>query len=117
VKTLTEKDRKELFPGGFKPLHWALVVYAALVPVAYFVALRAPGRKDWPLWAFIVVLHGLFCALVAAVCKLVVSALEFLPPPSRFRTYTGHMENFIAVLAIWPFCIAIIMLVWKLTHG
>jgi hypothetical protein len=114
---ITEEVRKELFPGGLKPLYWALLVYIALVPVAYFVAIAAPGRKDWPLWSYAAVPHALICAAVAASCKAVVSIVEQWVPNSRLRPYTGHIRNFIAVLAIWPFCIAVIMVVYKCKHG
>src|SRR5262245_30304454 len=73
---LTEKDRKEAFPGGWKPLYWALFGYVVLVPVAYLVATIAPGRKDWPLWSYTTVMHALLCAVVAAVCKVVVLIVE-----------------------------------------
>src|SRR5215469_819417 len=68
---MTEETRKELFPGGFKPFYWALLVYAALIPVACIVAVEAPGRKDWQLWSYAAVTHALICAAVAAVCKVV----------------------------------------------
>jgi hypothetical protein len=114
---LTEKDRKELFPGGWKPLYWALFSYLALLPLAYFVATIAPGRKDWPLWSYTAVMHALLCAVVAAVCKVVVTIVEQWIPNSRLRPYTGHIRNFIAVLAVWPFCIAVFMVIWKIKHG
>ena len=114
---LTEKDRKELFPGGCKPLYWALFAYMALVPLAYLVATNAPGRKDWPLWAYAAVMHALLCAAVAATFKVVVTIVEQWIPKSRLAPFAGHIRNFIAVLAIWPFCIAVFMVVWKLKHG
>ena len=114
---LTEKDRKELFPGGCKPLYWALSVYVSTVPLAYLVATNAPGRKDWPLWSYTAVMHALLCAVVAASCKVVVTIVEQWIPNSRLIPYTGHIRNFIAVLAVWPFCIAVFMAVWKLKHG
>ena len=112
----TEDTRKELFPGGFKPFYWALLVYVALVPVAWFVAIEAPGRKDWPLLPYTAVLHALICAAVAACCKVVVSIVEQWVPNSRLRPYAGHFRNFISALALWPFCIAVIMIVWKCKH-
>lgn len=92
-------------------------MYAALVPVAYFISLNAPGRKDWQLWTFTAAMHALLSAVVAACTKAVVSILESWIPKSRWRAYTGQMRNFLGVLAIWPSCIAIIMVVWKLRHG
>jgi hypothetical protein len=114
---LTEQDRKELFPGGWKPLYWALFVYVLLVPVAYLLATGAPGRKDWRLWSYTAVMHALLCALVAASFKVVVLIVEQWIPNSRLLPFTGHIRNFIAVLAIWPFCFAVFMVVWKLKHG
>ncbi len=114
---LTEKDREELFPGGWKPVYWALSVYVALVPVAYLVASIAPGRKDWSLCSYTAVTHALICALVAAVCKLVITIVEQWIPNSRLGPYTGHIKNFAAVLAIWPLCAFVVMLFWKLRHG
>jgi hypothetical protein len=115
--TLTEKDRKELFPGGWKPLYWALFAYVILVPLAYLMATIVPGRKDWPLWAYTTVMHALLCAVVAAGCKVMVSIVEQWIPKSRLRPHTGHIRNFIGVLAVWPFCVAVFMVVWKLKHG
>ena len=62
---MTEDARKELFPGGFKPLYWALLVYVVLIPVGYSAATEAPGGKDWPLWSYAAVMHALICAVVS----------------------------------------------------
>src|SRR5436305_13406279 len=84
VKTLfTQNERKELFPGGFKPVYFALAVYVLLVPVAYLFSMEAPGRKDWPLWSYTAVMHALMSALVGIVCKVVVSIVEEWIPKSR----------------------------------
>ena len=114
---LIVKERKELFPGGWKPLYWALLGYVTLVPIAYLVAIIAPGRKDWPLWSYTTVIHALLCAALAAVCEVVVSVVEQWIPNSRLQPYTGRIKNFIAVLAVWPFFFAVFMVVWKLKHG
>jgi hypothetical protein len=114
---LTEKARQVMFPGGYKPLYWALFAYVTLVPIAYLVATDAPGRKHWPLWSYTAVMHALLCAVVAATLKVVVTIVEEWIPKSRLAPYSGHIRNFIAVLAIWPFCIAVFMVVWKLKHG
>jgi hypothetical protein len=110
-RQMTEQDRKELFPGGLKPVYWALLVYVVLVPLAYLVAIEAPGRKDWPFWAYAAVTHAILCAVVAATGKVVVSVSEQRAPNSRLRPYAGHIRNFIAVLAVWPLCIAIVMVI------
>ena len=114
---MTEQVRKELFPGGAKPLYWALFMYAALVPLAYLLAVKAPGQKDWPLLPYAAVMHALLCAVVAASGKAVASIVELWVPNSRLRPSTGHIRNFIAVLAVWPLCIAVFMLIWKPQHG
>src|SRR5690242_16782455 len=85
----TEEARKELFPGGFKPLYWAIFIFVALIPVAYLIAIKAPGRKDWPLWAYAAGTHAILCAVVAASGKAVVSIVEQWIPKSQLRPYTG----------------------------
>lgn len=113
----TEENPDEPSPGRFKPLYWVLFAYAALVPIAYLMATAAPGRKDWPLWAYVAVMHALLCALVAATCKLLLSILDYWTPKSRWFPTAGQAENFIVVLAVWPFCMAILMAIWKYKHG
>lgn len=113
---LTAKESNHLVPGAWKPVYWAAAVYVALVPIAYFLGIIAPGRKDWQLWSFTAVTHALLCALVAATSKVIVLIVEHWMPRSRLRPYTGHIRNFIGVLAVWPFCIAVFMVIWKLKH-
>jgi hypothetical protein len=89
---MTEQDRKELFPGGFKPLYWALFVYVALIPLASWLAIEAPGRKDWPFLPYAAVMHALLCAAVAASGKAVATIVDQWFPNSRLRPYTGHIR-------------------------
>ncbi len=114
---MTEQDREELFPGGLKPLYWALFLYVVLIPLAYLLAVSAPGRKDWPLLPYAVGMHALLCAVLAASGKAVASVVEQWVPNSRLRPYTGCLRNFVAALAVWPLCFAIFMIVWKCKHG
>jgi hypothetical protein len=108
---LMEQDHKESVPKRFKPLPWALRVYLILIPVAYLVASISPGSKNFPFYFFVAVMHALMCAVVAAICKAVAEVVDAWLPRSRLRPYTGDIRNFVALLAIWPFCIAIIMII------
>jgi hypothetical protein len=112
---MSDQNHHELFPAGWKPLRYALLVFAALMPVAYAVALVAPGRKEFPFWGFVAVLHALLCAVIASLCKVVVSVAEAWFPRSRLNQYAGPLGNFIAALAVWPFLVAVFMVIWKST--
>ena len=114
---MREKDRKEVSPSGYRPLYWGIIAYVALVPLAYLTASLAPGQKDWPLLGYTAVLHALLCGTVATCCKLVCTVVEEWIPNSRLQPYVGDIRNFIAILAIWPFCVAVFMVVWKVKQG
>jgi hypothetical protein len=108
---MDNQSQNELFLGGMKPFRYALIVFVALIPVAYAVALVAPGRKSFPFWGYVAVMHALLCAVVASLCKVAVSVAEAWMPRSRLNRYAGPLRNFIAALAVWPFLIAVIMVV------
>jgi hypothetical protein len=90
----------------------ALLAYAALVPIAWQLALVAPGRKDWPVWMFAAVLHGVLCAVIAHVTEIVFAVLERLRSDVR---YEGEPFRFVRALAVWPVIVAIWMIIRKLT--
>jgi hypothetical protein len=88
----------------------ALAVYVAVVPIAYWIGLVAPGRKNWPLWMYAAVTHGVLCALIGFVTKAVVGLLELL----RFDVHMeGEVVLFLRTLAVWPSVVVIWMLVRK----
>jgi hypothetical protein len=54
------------------------------------------------------------CALVAVICNAAIAITEAWMPRSRLNRYASQIRNFDAALAIWPFIIAVVMLVLKL---
>jgi len=96
------------------PLCYALLIFVALIPIAYAVGLVAPGREAFPFWGFVAVMHALLCAVVAAICNAAISITEAWMPRSCLNRHASQIRNFDAALAVWPFIIAIIMLVLKL---
>lgn len=110
----TAEDRSR--PGKdlptFRGARAALLVYAAMLPIAWPLALVAPGRKDWPVWMFAAVLHGLLCGLIAVLAKIVFMVLEQLR--SDF-CYQGTPFRFIRTLTVWPLIVSIWMIIRKLT--
>lgn len=105
---------KSLAEEWRRPLYYALLVFVVLIPIAYAVGLVAPGRKSFPFWGFIAVMHALLCAVVAVICNAAITITEAWMPRSRLNHYASQIRNFDAALAIWPFIIAVIMLVLKL---
>jgi len=111
-------DRNELLPGGAKPFIAALLVYIGLLPMAYFVATFAPGRKDSPFWPYFVGTHAIMCGVVVAGARALVSVLKQWKPGSRLRAYAGHIDNFIFALGPPALIAVIIVFFWKLKpHG
>lgn len=96
-----------------KPLFYALLVYLVFIPVAYAVALVAPGRKSFPFWGYVAVMHALMCALVAVICNTTISITTAWMPRARLNHYASQIRNFDAALALWPFIIAVIMIILK----
>jgi hypothetical protein len=105
---------KSLAEAWRTPLYYALLVFVVLIPIAYAVGLVAPGRKAFPFWGFVAVLHAVLCALVAVIGNAAISVTEAWLPRARVNRHASQIRNFDATLAVWPLLIAIIMLVVKL---
>src|SRR5262249_39579470 len=111
---MAKLDRNELLPGGAKPFVAALLVYIALLPVAYLIATFAPGRKDTPFWPYLIGTHAIMCGVAVAGAKALISVIKQWAPRARLRAYTGHIDNFIFALAPPALIAAIIIFFWKL---
>ena len=90
----------------------AFLVYGAMVPIAWQLALVAPGLRDWPVWMFAAVLHGILCAVIAHLAEVVLAVLELVRSHVR---YEGEPSRFVRTLAVWPVIVSIWMIIRSLT--
>jgi hypothetical protein len=92
---------------------WVLLTYLLVLPIAWHVVTRSGRPMTLPFALDLAATHGVFCALVAVVTRVV----ELSDFTRRGKRLARRLAPYVQLLSLWPLAVCAVMLVYTALTG